>query len=436
MLNKGGLVNEIRPFKGIIYNKEIIKDLSLVLTPPYDIIDTNMQEDFYNKNEYNFIRIDYGKKYNNDDEKNNVYTRAKEYFNEWLSKKILIRTPKPAFYILKQNYNFDGKSYEKIGFYGLYRLSDYSLETIMPHEKTQSGPKEDRFRLTLACNAYFSAIYSVYEDSEMTVEKLFKNNNFQELFSYRDYQNVQNTLYISTNENINNQISSLLSKKRLIIADGHHRYETALRVKKELKEKYINNSIDYALMYFSNLSDPDILILPTHRLIDEINFDETEFLNFLKANFKISFYEKNALHDIFKEIKNLPEVKFICALKDKLILIETDNKNYEKFFPTTMPEILKKLDVNILFYGILKPALNITEEDLANQKKVSYSKDVFSAVDVVSKGEKKLAFILQNPKPEFLKKVIDIKETMPQKSTYFYPKIPSGAVIYTFDADN
>ncbi|MCX7990595.1 MAG: DUF1015 domain-containing protein [Proteobacteria bacterium] len=430
-------MNEIKPFRGILYNKELIKDLSEVLTPPYDIIDSKMQEYFYNKNEYNFIRIDYGQKFATDNESGNVYTRAKKYFDEWLNKNILVQSPVPAFYILKQDFIFDNKNYEKLGFYGLYRLSDYSHDTIMPHEKTQSGPKEDRFKLTLACNAYFSAIYSVYEDENMLIENIFKNNIFEEIFSFTDYQNVKNTLYLSADNNINEQISKILSRKRLIIADGHHRYETALRVKNELKGKYPDNdSINYALMFFSNLSDPNTLILPTHRLIDDVSFNETEFIEFLKTNFTISFHPKNALKDIFHKIKSDPKVQFICLTKDNLILIEADNKKIEKLFPEDMQDILKNLDVNILFYGILKPALKITEEDLKNQKKVSYCKDALSAMEMVSRGEKTLAFILQNPRSENLKRVIDIKETMPQKSTYFYPKIPSGAVIYTFDEHN
>ncbi len=429
-------MNEIKPFKGVLYNKELIKDLSEVLTPPYDIIDKKMQEDFYNRNSYNFIRIDLGKRYENDNEFNNVYTRANKTFQEWLKNNILIRTSKPAFYILKQNFTFNGKDFEKYGFYGLYRLSDYSPETIMPHEKTQTGPKEDRFRLTLACNAYFSAVYSVYEDQDMTIEKILKDNTFEELFSYTDYQNVNNTFYLSTDEKINKEIAQIISQKRLIIADGHHRYETALRVKKELSTKYPENGkVNYTLMYFANLKDPNMLILPTHRLVNDIHYDELDFFNFLTNNFSISYHSKNNLKELLCRINTLSEVAFIAVTKDQLILIERLKNKIDKFFPENMPETLKILDVNVLFHGILKPALKITEEDLINQQKISYSKDAFCAMELVSKGKIKLAFILQNPKAENLKKVIDIKETMPQKSTYFYPKIPSGAVIYTLDGN-
>lgn len=427
-------MNEIKPFQGIIYNTELIKDPSIVLTPPYDIIDEKMQEHFYQKSEYNFIRIDYGKIFKDDNELNNVYTRAKNFFYEWLDKKILIKTESPSFFILKQTFTYDNKSYEKIGFYGLYRLSDYSPHTIMPHEKTQSGPKEDRFKLTVECKAYFSAVYAVYEDQEMIIENIVKNNNFNEIFSFYDYQNVRNTLYLSNDKNVNDKISSFLSNKRLIIADGHHRYETALRVKKELSKKYPNNEkINYTLMFFSNLLDNNLLILPTHRLIEDIDFNESQFVKFLEENFKVSHYSFDVFEETYRKIRDLEEVKFICILKNKLLLIELLNKKIEHFFPTTMADILKKIDVNILFYTILKPALKITEQDLTDQKKVSYTKDAITALKMVSSGEKKLAFILQYPKIKNLKSVIDIKETMPQKSTYFYPKIPSGAVIYSFN---
>lgn len=429
-------MNIIKPFRGVLYNTDKIRDMSEVLTPPYDIIDSKMQDNFYEKSEFNFIRIDYGKKSDTDNERDNVYLRARKYFESWLKDGILVRNKKDAFYILKQEFQFQGKSYEKIGFYGLYKLSDYSLDTIMPHEKTQSGPKEDRFKLTLACNAYFSAIYSVYEDSNLTIENIFKNHSFPEIFSYIDYQGVKNTLYLSEDEEINKRIGNLLSEKRLIIADGHHRYETALRVKRELKEKGINNnSIDYCLMYFSNLSDPNLLILPTHRLVDNASLNETDFLKFLNNYFNVKYYEKSELKDLFNSIKDSSKVQFICIMREKLLLIQPDLKKIGSFFPENMPEVLRGLDVNILFYSILKPALNISEEDLKNQKKISYIKDEMEALKIVSNGEKELAFILQNPKAENLKKAIEIKETLPQKSTYFYPKIPSGAVIYTFSVD-
>ncbi len=426
-------MNIVKPFRGITYNPQIIRSMEDVLTPPYDIIDEKMQDDFYGRHEYNFVKIDFGKRYDTDDENNNVYSRAKYYFNDWLKKNVLLKSFDDAFYILKQEFQYEGKSYEKFGFYGLYRLSEYGLDTIMPHEKTQSGPKEDRFRLTISCNAYFSAVYAVYEDQDLTIENLIKSSDLKELFSFTDYQNVKNTLYLSNNNLINQRISQFMSDRRLIIADGHHRYETALRVNRELREKGINNeSIDYCLMYFSNLSDPNLLILPTHRLVSDTEFDKDRFYNYLKQYFIVSDIDKSALKELYKGIKKSPETRIICGFADRLVLLTPDMKSLNSLFPEHMPDVLKALDVNILFYGILKPALNIDEEDLKNQKKISYCKDESETIRLVESGDKQVAFILQYPRVENLKKVISTKETMPQKSTYFYPKIPSGAVIYQF----
>ncbi len=426
-------MNVIKPFNGIVFNPEKIGNMDDVLTPPYDIIDEKMQDDFYNRHDYNFVKIDYGKKFDTDNEENNVYSRARDYFNDWLEKEVLIKHPKAAFYVLKQEFKFEGKSYEKIGFYGLYKISDYSLDTIMPHEKTQSGPKEDRFRLTMSCNAYFSAVYAVFEDKKLSIEHLIKNTPMRELFSFVDYQHVKNTLFISDDEDVNKRISQLMVDKRLIIADGHHRYETALRVKRELKEKGINKeSADYCLMYFSNLSDPNLLILPTHRLVSDTELDENNFYSFLSKYFRLTEINDSEIKQCYNSIKTSADTSILCALKNKKLLLTPLPDQLNELFPSDMPEVLKALDVNILFYGILKPAFNITEEDLKNQKKISYCKDEFEALRLVASGEKRAAFILQYPKVENLIKVIQIKETLPQKSTYFYPKIPSGSVIYNF----
>lgn len=432
-------MNTIKPFRGITYNISKIDDISKVLTPPYDIIDEKMQKELYEKHPANFIRIDFGKRFENDNDKNNVYTRAKNLFNSWLKDKIFIKDEKPCFYFLIQDFSIDDgvkkEEFIRTGFFGLYKLSDFSTETIMPHEKTQSAPKEDRYLLTKACQAYFSAIFSIYEDNTNFIEHLgneiISNNSFCDFI---DYQGVRNRFYKISDEKIISQISHFMKNKTLYIADGHHRYETALRIAKE----YNNEATSFTLMFFSNMCSKSMKVLPTHRLIHNIDYHENTLKMFLSNYFDVeifSLHELNICLQKMESIKN--EHAFSIISKNQLYLIKLKNIDYiNDFFPVDFHKILKELDVNILFHVILKGFFRISQEDLSLQKNISYTKDVHDALQKVQNGDAKIAFIL-NPTETFdIKKVASIGETMPQKSTFFYPKTPSGLVIYSFNENN
>lgn len=432
-------MNIVKPFKGITYNKNIIKDLSQVLTPPYDIIDSKMQEELYNSHPYNFIRIDFGKRLDNDDTNNNVYIRAKNYFENWLKENIFIQDTKPSFYLLVQDFILKNNGIEalsRIGFFGIYKLTEFSTKTIMPHEKTQSAPKEDRYMLTKTCGAYFSAVFSIYEDQTFSIEKLANEiiSTNEPYFEFNDYQNVKNKLYkISDQDNIE-KICDFMKNKPLYIADGHHRYETALRISKELK--HLNKeTTDYTIMYFTNLCSESLKILPTHRILHNFQINKEHFKNFLQNYFHIKEY---TYHNIEVAIKELEMSKhnhsFLIVLPDQLILITLKDINLiENFYEIKVPAILKKLDVNILYHVILKSYFMLSEDDLTRQKNISYEKEHLEVINKIRNHSGSVGFILNSTNVRELVEVSNLGETMPQKSTYFYPKIPSGAVIYSFN---
>lgn len=436
-------MNIVKPFNGITYNNKIIDDFSKVLTPPYDIIDPHMQEKLYNIHPYNFIRIDFGKKFKEDSEDNNVYTRAKEYFENWLKNNILVKDEIPTFYFLIQEFTikkaYQSEHFKRIGFFGIYKLSDYSTNTIMPHEKTQTAPKEDRYLLTKTCMAYFSGVFSIYEDYDFFIEKIFDEHtkNKKPEFTFFDYDNVKNSLFKINNPDITSKISEFMKDKPLYIADGHHRYETALRISKELK--HLNcEATDYTIMYFTNMCSKSLKILPTHRVLHNIKINYEDLERYLE-----NFFDSKEIsyHNIDKAIEELEKMKnhhsFIIVLKDKILHITLKNINMIKhLFPQNLPSILLHLDVNILYYVILKGFFNISEMDLALQKNISYEKDYKNLIEKVKSGQATAGFILNSPDVNDLKNVSLLGETMPQKSTYFYPKIPSGAVIYSFDGKN
>lgn len=423
---------KVKPFQGITYNSKKIDDFSKVLTPPYDVIDLELQKKLYDEHPNNFVKIDYGLKYSDDDESRNIYTRSKDFFYKWLEEEILQKDNKDCFYILKQDFEIEGKVYSRLGFYGLFELTKFSKDTIMPHEKTQSGPKEDRYKLTKICRSYFSAVFSIYKDEKNTVERFFKENAFgTPYFTYTDYQGVKNILYKSYNIEVNMAISDMMSNKRLYIADGHHRYETALRIKSEFPD---NENAKYTLMYFSNMLDEGLIVLPTHRMLTDIDYNENDLNNFLEKYFNKAVYKHENLKEAIEKQRSLKDNHtFIIITKNNLMLLSLKNMEAIKdFFPTTMPKVLTELDVNILFYAIIKTFFKVTEEDVINQNKISYTKDAEDAVKKVLSGNAKIGLLLNPTEVSALEKVAELNETMPQKSTYFYPKIPSGAVVYCF----
>ncbi len=422
----------VKPFKGITYNADKISDFSLVLTPPYDIIDRELQDKLYDTHPYNFVKIDFGKTFQEDNEINNVYTRAKATFEQWLKENVFIEDREDCYYILRQDFELEGKTFSRLGFYGLYKLTPFSMDTIMPHEKTQSGPKEDRYRLTKACGAFFSAVFSIYKDDEKIVENLYESNKFGEPYMiYTDYQGVRNILYKSKNPKVNNAISEMMANKNLFIADGHHRYETALRISQEFAD---NEKAQYTLMYFSNTLNDGLIVLPTHRLLTDVAFTQQELEQFLARHFNVTKFSHKEKRDCFQKLAELKDNHaFVVATRETLLLAELKSmEDINQFFPGDMCEPLKELDVNILFYALLKGFFHVTEEELKNQKHVFYSKDIEDALNKVSEGKADVAFLLNATEVSALEKVARFNETMPQKSTYFFPKIPSGAVIYSF----
>lgn len=436
-------MNIVKPFKGITYNKIIIKDLAQVLTPPYDIINPKMQEELYDSHPYNFIRIDYGKKLENDDANNNVYTRAKTFFERWLKENILIKDLIPSFYLLVQDFTLKNndiiENYRRIGFFGIYKLTEFSNRTIMPHEKTQSAPKEDRYLLTKTCGAYFSAVFSIYEDQTFLIENLANEiiKKIDPYFEFYDYQNVKNILFKIDNKSIIDEISNFMKNKPLYIADGHHRYETALRISKDLK--YLNNeSTDYTIMYFTNLCSESLKILPTHRILHNFTIDKENLKNFLQKYFYVKEFDYSNIEIALKELDNNKQKHaFLIVLEEQIILITLKDINLiDNLYDAKIPSVLKKLDVNILYYAILKNYFQLCEEDLKKQRNISYEKDFSEVVNKIKNGSGSIGFILNSTDVKELVEVANLGETMPQKSTYFYPKIPSGAVIYSFNDEN
>ncbi|MBA3043521.1 DUF1015 domain-containing protein, partial [archaeon] len=302
---------EIAPFKGITYNKEKV-DINRVVAPPYDIISKEEQEELYKKSEYNVVRLVLGKEYSADSEENNRYARAAGFFREWMDKGIFRKSEENCIYVYEEDYNIKGKSKKMRGFIALLKLEDYG-HGVMRHEKTLSKPKEDRLKLMKNCNANFDQIFLLYSEPEKKIDEILDKNASKKPDYEVKYNDVVHRLWTISNGDDIDEIVKTMKPKPLFIADGHHRYETALNYRNYMREKHSdfkgNEFFNYMMVQFNNM-DERLSILPTYRLIHsipEMNIDV--MLGKIKEFFdveKIDLPEKKSekIVDMLKEKKN------------------------------------------------------------------------------------------------------------------------------------
>jgi uncharacterized protein (DUF1015 family) len=403
---------KIIPFKGILYNSGKVSGDD-VIAPPYDIISPEQREVLYQKSPYNIIRIDFGKDMPNDDEKNNKYTRAKEYMDKWLKEGIFLRDEKECFYAYESEYTVSGEKKRLRGIVALVKIEELG-KGIYPHEATHSKPKTDRLNLMRACKANISPIYSLYKSKEMITSSIIENIKDAPLISAHDFDGAIHRLYRISDSLAIKSIIDELSDKPVFIADGHHRYEVALEYKKEMGE----GPWDYVMMFLANMVEEGITILPTHRMIKGIKREEV--LSRLKPDFDV---ESCGLECDIKK-------KLILEGKNTIGLYLGSNENWYilRYKGTDLEDVeppLKDLDVVILQELIIKKDLGITD--------VAYEMDIEKSLRKVKKGDFDAVFFLNPTRVEDVEKVALAGKRMPPKSTYFYPKLLTGLVINKFN---
>ncbi len=425
-------MTEIKAFNGTRYNNIII-DIAKVVAPPYDVINETQQDVFYKMHPYNVIRLILGKQHEDDNENNNRYTRAKRFIDEWKEKGILIRDDEPSIYLYVQKYKIGNKNYERRGFIALMRLDS----EIYKHEKTLTKPKEDRFELMKTCNGNLSPIFVLYDDKKKCVECITINPKIHIPIAHLKDGEVEHFFYKVPDKKIISIITDMIGKQRVYIADGHHRYETALKYRDYMFSKYGKDDdadYNYVMSYFTNMSDDGLVILPTHRVVHNVKYRDEEVLDKLRAGFSIKQFlaapDKNKIEQWLSEIgKNNKGfgVKFYDS--DKLyILYDYKPFNLKK---DNSSDVLKSLDVYILNKEILEHIFDIGEVDLSRGEKLSYFHNINEALNSMIKGD--VIFVLNPPSAMDVKAVALASLTMPQKTTFFYPKLLSGLVFNFFN---
>lgn len=429
---------KVQPFHGVRYNKTIARDLSAVICPPYDIITPQMEENLYRYSPYNFIRIEHGKKLPQDSTMDNKYTRSANTLEEWLKQEVFVTDEKPAIYLHDQHFIYGGKEYKRRHLLARVGLEEWHKNIIRPHEGTLANAKSDRISLLWALKANTSPILSMFEDSEQYIAALIHNMELGEPeMDFETHDSERHRVWAITDEKALNDISNFFAEKPLYIADGHHRYESALIYQRE--QKTIHSSapedspFNYTLMSLVDFDDPGMVILPPHRLIRGLPSSSMVGLEEkLETFFNIEEMPLN-LPGIWKRVDNLladdSEIRlFLYGIKDDSLLLLTlkDFASASNMMPYFHSEIYKRMDVSIVDHVILEELLGLSSED---EVKISYNYDSRDAVKQVKNQEHQLAFIISPIPSRRIKEISDVGDRMPRKSTYFYPKLPSGLVI-------
>lgn len=430
---------EIAPFKGMTYNKEKIKKLDDVMSPPYDIIPEQMQNELYKKNEHNFVKLILGRILPEDTDVNNRYTRAKQLFDTWQQQKILIPSQTSAIFPYKVDYTLNKQKKQMNGFFVLLKL-DPDYKTVKAHEKTLTKPKADRLNLMRACYANLEPIQLMYMDQHDSIRKTIDASIDTPLIKVKGYDGFTHQLWRLDNPEAIQTVLDELEKKILFIADGHHRYQTSINYAAEKREQTGNKDSDapfnYIMVVLCNMFDPGLSILPTHRFIKMPQMNVNDLSKKLERYF---FVEKKSIADIEKDYqkigkKIMNDIKtddkhmlalytkgmyFILTLKDEHVMDQRASDHSKTW---------RTLDVSILHKLILEEFLGITEKNLEDH--VKYTRVDSEAIQQVDEGKYDFSFLINATKIDQLKAIADASEHMPQKSTYFLPKMLSGLVMY------
>ncbi|HEY3340540.1 MAG TPA: DUF1015 domain-containing protein [Anaerolineae bacterium] len=427
----------IRPFRGIRYNTAKINDLSQVITQPYDRINKAQQAAYYAQSPYNFVRIDYGQTAP-DLPTDNVYTRARDYAAAWLQEGVLQREGTPALYVLEQTYTTpDGQTRTRRGFTAALQLTPFEEGTILPHQRTFSAPKSDRLNLTRATQMATGQILILYPDAANRINALLQP--FVECAPSQTAHElgiepaVTQRFWVLDDPALIAQITEEMAPKRnLVIADGHHRYETALAYREEMRAQNPSAPADaafnYALITFVSMSDPGLVILPTHRLVrDYIQQTNRPVLAAAQDYFDVQpMVSRTKLEAALRSATpDHPSFGFYDGGYTLLTLHSLDVMN--ALAPDHAPA-WRRLDVAVLHKLLLEHICGLGTGGGHDDDSISYLRDVNAGYAAVERGEANFLFVLNPTRMEQVNACTQIGEKMPQKSTDFFPKVISGLV--------
>ena len=416
----------IKPFRGLRYNKEKIRDLEKVVSPPYDVISEQEKKDYLNSSPYNITRLILPEP----DGGNDKYNSACNLLNQWINSDILSMDKESSIYIYQQIFNISGNDITRTGFICLLKLEEFKHGTVLPHEKTLSAPKEDRLNLMNACEANLSQIFGLYQDTNPIISQIMeKNTSDSPIIDITDTKGEKHKLWAVADKDDIHTIISAMQDKKVFIADGHHRYETALNYRRKLIENSShtgNEPYNFIMMYLCEMNETGLVVLPTHRLLKDLSeFNKSAFRQNLSAYFDVIQTNKKNLFEYMDKNKD----KHVFGLYMGKGEFYALNKGLKPLVQENIPDAWKELDVAILHKVIIENVLGITDESVKLQKNIKYTADKEEGIRQIDNGSYELLLFLNPTKLSQIKKISLKGEVMPQKSTYFYPKLLTGLVI-------
>jgi len=430
---------EIAPFKALRYDPHQVR-LEDVVTQPYDKITPEMQARYYDLSPHNLVRIILGRAGETDNSAFNVYTRAAEYLHDWRAGGILKQDNEPSIYVYSQTFTMPGTRdlAERRGFIALGRVQDYSDQVVFRHEQTLSKPRADRLNLLRHAKAHFGQIFMLYSDPEAEIERLLQTDEEPDLSVLDEYETLHRVWRIH-DAGIIQTIQQLMRHKKLLIADGHHRYETALAYRDERRAQagsvVSNAGHEHVMMTFIRMESRGLVILPTHRIIHGLaDFDRERMLEGAKRFFdidRIDLRTESRSATTLLEEAGEGGTAFVAVIKQGPYLMRARKRAIHDAL-STISSRQRDLDVVQLHKILLERVLGISEEAIRNQEFVKYERDAFEAISKVRQGAN-VAFLMNAARIEQVRDIAFAGEVLPQKSTDFYPKLLSGLTIYALE---
>ncbi len=437
---------KVLPFCGYRYNLDKVPDMYSVTAPPYDIISPEEQKQLYERSEANIVRVDFGVDMEGDNETQNRYQRSGDTLEKWIQDQIMVPESEPAFYIYEQIFSLgtEKPSHSLKGLIARVQLEEFSKKIVLPHEETISKAKADRLRLMETTKANMSSIYSLYLDEDKAIAALIEAQSDREPdISFVSGENITQNLWVIKDKEINQKISALFEAKQLFIADGHHRYETALnyRNQRHAQEGTPIGTAEYdaIMMTLVSIDDSGLFVFPTHRMIRGLeNFDEVLLVGLLTDHFSVSkiyFTEGDYAAIITEKLSNSMDATQFALYTgaNYYYLLELKNVSCMDSLIEGKSAVYKHLDVTVLHTLILEKFMGIDAENMKEQKNLAYTRDAKEAIEEVKNGHFDCSFIINSTKVSEIREIALANEKMPQKSTYFWPKLLTGLVINRFE---
>lgn len=434
---------DFQPFRGVVYNPDQIDSIANVIAPPYDVISPKEQDAYYQLHPNNVIRLILGKTHPDDNEQDNVYTRSAGYLNQWLDEKILVRDDLPGFYLTSVTFNIEGQSVTRYGIIGAVGLEPFEKGIVLPHERTFSKVKSEQLQLIKACRANYNPIFGLYSDTKGILNKLQDAvRDVPASADLVDRQGLRHRMWPVYDQEVINFVTESMKDQRVYIADGHHRYETALNYREWKKANdpsfSPNDPANYVMMKLISMEDPGLIILPAHRLVRDVSPKTIdEMFNKASDFFEIHPFSLNG--DMNTALQNALALQDSRASEQAIAAFSASDRTIyvmvlkpgamdELFDEDILPSLLD-VDVTVLTRLVMMELLGFDQNRLDDETKIGYCTTAEEAVKTVMDGQADIGFILNPTTIEQVQRVSEDGLIMPRKSTYFYPKLISGQVI-------